>query len=33
VLSELVCQNKDRHQTTVEAPSVLVNRAEFRGIP
>lgn len=33
VLSELVCQNKDRHQTTVEAPSVLVNRAEFSGIP
>ena len=33
MLSGLVCQNKDRHQTSVEAPSVLVNGAEFRGIP
>lgn len=33
VLSEPVCQNKDRHQTAVEAPPVLINRAEFNGIP
>ena len=33
VSSELVRQNKDRHQTTIEAPPILVNRAEFRGIP